>query len=67
MCQSLKFLNIDVRPHTVQKTAKNAIFGLNIEKYQVFGVLGALRGPIFKVKESKGQPNFFGPKVCEKK
>ncbi len=67
MCQSLKFLNIDVRPHTVQKTAKNALFGLNIEKYQVFGVIGAIMGPIFKVKESKWKHHFFGPKVCEKK
>ena len=39
------------------------------KSFTFFGdlVIGALRGPIFKVKESKGQPNFFGPKVCEKK
>ena len=67
MVPSLKLLNIDVRPHTVQKTARNVLFGLNIEKYQVFGVIGAIRGPIFKVKESKRQHHFFGPKVCEKK
>ena len=63
----LKFLNIDVRPHTVQKTAKNAIFGLNINKNRFLGVLGALRGPIYKLKESKDQPCHVGPKVREKK